>query len=64
VVGGEADFQFSGAEDNTFAAYKFSNPWLARCGAWLRDEQHPLLCDRRLTYAWRTDYLASPRTTF
>lgn len=26
VVGGEADFQFSGAED-TFAAYKFSNPW-------------------------------------
>lgn len=27
VVGGEADFQFSGAEDTTFATYKFSNPW-------------------------------------
>ena len=27
VVGGEADFQFSGAEDTTFAAFKFSNPW-------------------------------------
>ena len=27
VVGGEADFQFSGADDTTFAAYKFSNPW-------------------------------------
>ncbi len=27
VVGGEADFQISGAEDTTFATYKFSNPW-------------------------------------
>ncbi|CAL8968493.1 hypothetical protein RHODGE_RHODGE_04582 [Rhodoplanes serenus] len=26
VIGGETDFQFSGAED-TFAPYKFSNPW-------------------------------------
>lgn len=26
VIGAETDFQFSGAED-TFAAYKFSNPW-------------------------------------
>lgn len=26
VIGAETDFQFSGADD-TFAAYKFSNPW-------------------------------------
>lgn len=32
VVGGEADFQFSGAEE-TFAQYKFSNPWFGTARA-------------------------------
>ncbi len=32
VVGGEADFQVSGAEE-TFAAYKFSNPWFGTARA-------------------------------
>ena len=27
VFGGETDLQLSSADDNTFAAYKFSNPW-------------------------------------
>ena len=32
VVGGEVDFQVSGAED-TFAPYKFSNPWFGTARA-------------------------------
>jgi outer membrane immunogenic protein len=32
VVGAETDFQFSGAEE-TFAAYKFSNPWFGTARA-------------------------------
>ena len=32
VLGIEADIQGSGAED-TFAAYKFSNPWFGTCAA-------------------------------
>ncbi len=32
VIGGEADFQFSGAEE-TFARYKFSNPWFGTARA-------------------------------
>ncbi len=48
VFGGETDLQVSGAND-TFAPWKFSNPWFGtlRGARRLRDEQRDVLRHRR-----------------
>ena len=48
VFGGEADLQISGADD-TFAPWKFSNPWFGtvRGRAGYRPQQRPVLRHRR-----------------
>ena len=48
VFGGEADINLSGADD-TFAPWKFSNPWFGtvRGRAGVAPEQRPVLRDRR-----------------